>query len=139
MNKLLLAAALSPLWAGQAIVRQPSEIEWKVSGDLPQGAAVHEYHLLYEDPTTHGVQTLVHFSKGYVLPAHRHSHDETLVVLKGQLALTIGDKTTVVKPGGYAMIPAQTAHALKALGWSGCELLVSFSGPPDFKAAQAAQ
>ena len=39
----------------------------------------------------------------------------------------------MLKPGSYASIPAGTLHSLKTAGWGGCEMMVSFSGPVDFK------
>lgn len=129
---LVLALAL-PSSASQLVLKQPVDIDWKVSGTLPQGIATHDYELLYEDPATHGITTLVRFSKGYVLPPHQHSHDETLVVLKGRLSITIDGRTTTLQQGGYAVIPAGVTHSFKTAGWSGCELVVSFAGPMDFK------
>lgn len=110
------------------VLRSPDEVEWKISGSLPPGA---EYHLIYEDPGTHAVQMLVRFPKDYLLAAHSHSHDETILVLKGKLEIEIGDKTTVLKSGAYAMFPAGSTHALKSKGK--CELLVSLNGPFDAK------
>lgn len=129
---LLLALSL-PSSAVELALKQPADIEWKVSGTLPQGIATHDYGLLYEDPATHGITTLVRFSKGYELPPHAHTHDETLVVLKGKLTVTIDGKETTLGPGGYAVIPAGLVHAFKTAGWSGCELVVTFAGPMDFK------
>jgi quercetin dioxygenase-like cupin family protein len=132
--KILLALAVAAC-AAEAIVKTPSEIDYKVSGTLPQGAATHDYHLMYEEPKTHGIQTLVRFSKGYELASHTHTADETIVVLKGKLAVTVGGKTTTLGPGSYSVIPGGSVHALKAQGWGGCELVVTFSGPLDFKPA----
>ena len=130
---LLAALGLTAMAADVPNVKQYSELDWKVSGSLPMGLATHDYHLLYEDKVTRGVQTMVRFSKGYALPAHTHSHDETLVVLRGKLEITVGEKTQVLSPLGYAVIPAGVEHSMKTAGWSACELLVSFSGPVDFK------
>ena len=133
-----LALALAvPSHAAELTLKQPSEIDWKVSGTLPQGVATHDYSLVYEDAATHGIQTLVRFSKGYELPPHTHTKDETLIVLKGKLAITVDGKKTVLGPGGYAVIPGGLAHALKVEGWSGCEMVVTFSGPMDLKPAAA--
>lgn len=139
MTALLLLVLAVPAFSAEAVVRRPGDIEWKVSGTLPQGVATHDYHLLYEDPATHGIQTFVRFSKGYALPAHQHSHDETLVVLKGKLELTIGGKTETLGPGAYAVVPAGTPHAMKTGGWGGCEMMVVFGGPMDFKSAETAK
>ena len=92
--------AFSSLLAAQ-VVKQHDELDWKVSGSLPAGIATHDYHLIHEDKATRGITTLVRFSAGYVLPPHTHTPDEILVVLKGKLAVEMGGKTSVLKPGGY--------------------------------------
>lgn len=107
------------------------KVEWKVSASLPSAAAGHEYHLLFEDPTTHGVQTLVRFAKGYALPPHTHSVAETIVVLDGKLLVELGGKKETLSRGSYAVIPANTPHSLTAT--KRVEMIVSFSGPVDFK------
>jgi quercetin dioxygenase-like cupin family protein len=139
MKKLLLPAvavlAATLSWAADApapVVRSAGELDWHASGDLPPGA---EYHLMYEDPRTHAVQTLVRMPSGYELPLHSHSADETMLVLKGRLQLTLGGATKTISSGGYAMIPAGAAFALKAKGWGGVEFMAAFSGPYDAKPA----
>lgn len=127
---LLLLAALT---SAQPVVRHYKDVEWKVSGSLPAGESSHDYHLLYEDKATKAVQTYVRFDKGFVLPTHSHTHDEILVVLKGKLALEIDGKETVLKAGSYAVIPGGAPHAMRNKGWGKVEMLVSWSGPVDFK------
>lgn len=123
--------SLSAAYASSLRVAHPAaEIDWKASGSLPPGA---EYHLVREDPITHGVQILVRFPAGYSLPEHAHASDETLVVLKGKLLVTEGGTSTTLGPGSYALFPAGRAHALAAKGWNGCELLVSMAGAFDIK------
>ncbi len=137
MMKFPLALALlaASLAAGETgvVIQRPNELDWKVSGSLPAGMATHEYHLIYEDKTTRGVQTLVRFSKGYALPAHSHTHDEVILVLKGKIALEAGGGSSILGQGAYALIPGGTTHALRNAGWGPCEFLASFAGPVDFK------
>jgi quercetin dioxygenase-like cupin family protein len=77
--------------------------------------------------------------KGYVLPAHRHTYDETMYVLKGKIVLGFGDKTQTVAAGGYAVIPAGTVFTMKIEGFSGAEFIAAFSGPFDVKPAEPAR
>ncbi len=116
--------------SGPARVRAAGDVDWKASGSLPPGA---EFHLVYEDPKTHAIQALVRMPKGYSLPSHSHSHDETIVVLKGKLALDFGKGAETISAGGYAAIPAGVAFALKATGFGGVEFLMSLNGPFDMK------
>lgn len=112
------------------VVKTASQVDWKASGSLPPGA---EYHLLYEDPKTHAVQTMVRFPKGYGLPPHSHTADETILVLKGKLVLELAGKTETLGAGGYAVIPAGTTFSLKAAGFGGADFLAAFNGPFDMK------
>ena len=118
--------AAAPAWRA----KNASEIDWKASGSLPPGA---EYHLLYENPATHAVQTLVRMPKGYSLPKHSHEHDETILVLRGKVILDFAGKSEALTAGGYAVIPAGTEFALKAAGFGGADFLAAFAGPFDMK------
>lgn len=118
---------------GGVVVKHADDLDWKVSGSLPSGMATHEYHMISEDKVTHGILSLVRFSRGYVLPLHSHSQDETIFVLKGKIALKVEGRTEILKKGAYTLIGAGTAHALENVGWNSCEILVSFAGPVDFK------
>jgi quercetin dioxygenase-like cupin family protein len=130
---LALAAVLG--WAADApapapVVKSAGDVDWHASGSLPPGA---EYHLIYEDAKTHGVQTIVRMPKGYALPPHRHTYDETIVVLKGKVVLGFGARTETVGVGGYAVIPAETPFTMKIEGFGGAVFVASFNGPFDAK------
>src|ERR1700757_4359265 len=98
LTTLLAALALLPLpglaaEASAPVVKAPSDIDFHASGSLPPGA---EYHLIYEEPKTHGVELIVRMPRGYTLPAHRHTYDETMYVIKGKIILGFGEKTETV-------------------------------------------
>jgi len=120
--------------AAVSVVKPSSKIDWKASGSLPPGA---EYHLIYEDPKTHAVQTLVRFPKGYGLPPHSHTADETILVLKGKLAIDIAGSGETLTAGGYAVIPAGTVFSLNTAGFRAAEFLAAFNGPFDMKGPEA--
>ncbi len=138
---LLAVAAFTATWAlaqsaSGPVVKSPSQIDWKASGSLPPGA---EYHLIYEDPKTHAVQTMVRMPKGYSLPKHAHTADETILVLKGKIVLKFENREETVAQGGYAVIPAGTSFELKAEGFGGVSFLAAFNGPYDAKGAVPAK
>ena len=114
------------------VVKPAAKVDWKASGSLPPGA---EYHLIYEDPKTHAVQTLVRFPKGYGLPEHSHTADETILVLKGKLVIEFAGKSETLTTGGYAVFPAGTVFSLKAASFGGADFLAAFNGPFDMKDA----
>jgi quercetin dioxygenase-like cupin family protein len=125
---VLLCAVSSSAQTPAAVIKHPGEIQWKVSGTLPPSA---EYALIYEDPVTRGVQLLVRFPSGYVLPIHSHGQDETILVIKGKLIVDLGQKPQTLEAGAYATIPAGLNHSLRAKG--ACVLLVTVTGPCDVK------
>lgn len=127
---LAALAAAEPAAAPGPVVRTLAEQRFAASGSLPPGA---EYHLMWEDPVTRGIQALVRVPKGYSLPAHSHSHNETLLVLKGRLKLDFGRQASRLKAGEYALIPAGTRFSLKAEGWGETQFLIAFDGPYDSK------
>ena len=50
-----------------------------------------------------------------ILPAHQHPHEQVSIVTKGELELTIGNTTQVLKQGMVAVIPSNTSHSAKAI------------------------
>ena len=125
----LWAAAQTP--SGPAVFGSPSEGDWRPPTNLPPGA---EYHLVREDPATHGIQALVRFPSGYAVPAHSHSCAETLVVLKGALEVTSGTEVRTLKAGDYVVLPAETPHSLKVKGWGKTVFVAATDGAYDLKA-----
>lgn len=127
----LLAASvpwtLAQVPTGPTVVL-PRDMEWKAPGSLPPGV---EFHAVYENKQTRAIQTLVRFAKGLVLPPHSHSHDETIIVVKGKLGVELNGQETTLIPGAYAFLPAGTVHSLRTKGWGSCEFMFSLSGPFD--------
>lgn len=139
---LLLAAAVLGVWArlaadplkGGAELRLNSSFDWKPATHLPPGA---EYHLVREDPKSHGIQAVVRFPSGYSVPEHSHETDETIVVLSGKLKVKSGGLEETLGPGSYAVFPAGTSHALAAQGWGKVLFLAATDGPYDLKATSS--
>jgi quercetin dioxygenase-like cupin family protein len=77
------------------------------------------------------VQLLVRFESGYTLPNHSHTHDETIMIVKGKLIVDYGTGPVTLGPGDYATIPTGLVHSLKAKGR--CTMLVTVNGPYDVK------
>ncbi|MEW5884705.1 MAG: cupin domain-containing protein [Armatimonadota bacterium] len=137
---LLLAVALGaglvsaqPASTPGPVVRAGADQRFAASGSLPPGA---EYHLMWEDPVSKGVQALVRVPKGYFIPPHSHTRNETMLVIKGKLTLDFGATRSTLKAGDYALLPAGTAFSLKAEGWGQTEFFIAFDGPYDSKPAE---
>lgn len=54
-----------------------------------------------------------------VFPDHDHPADQLLVVLKGEISVTMNGETTMLQPGEEMFFPAKTIHSAK-VGPEGC-------------------
>ncbi len=63
------------------------------------------------------------FDAGAAIHEHSHPNEEVWNVIEGELAVTIDGVTQVAGPGCVAMVPPNTAHAVRALS-SGRALVV---------------
>ncbi|MEE9439394.1 MAG: cupin domain-containing protein [Saprospiraceae bacterium] len=52
---------------------------------------------------------------GTILPTHQHYHEQVSYITKGELQLTIKDKTQILCEGMFVVIPPNTDHSAKAL------------------------
>jgi quercetin dioxygenase-like cupin family protein len=52
---------------------------------------------------------------GCVVPLHSHPHEQSGVVLEGELSFTIGGETRIVHPGDMYIIPGGVEHTVTAL------------------------
>jgi quercetin dioxygenase-like cupin family protein len=129
----LFAMAAAPLlWAADpAGPMQPEEIKW---GPAPPAfLAGAKIAVLAGDPAKTGPVTLrLKMPAGYVIAPHWHPTDERVTVISGQLGLGMGDtldkkNSKVLKPGGYAVAPAEMHH----FAWTktGAIVQVDLMGP----------
>jgi quercetin dioxygenase-like cupin family protein len=129
----LLAMAAAPLLmsAEPSGPMQPEEIKWGAAP--PVLAAGAEIAVLAGDPAKSGPVTLrLKLPAGYAIAPHWHPTDERVTVISGQFGLGMGDtldkkKSKVLKPGGYAVAPANMHH----FAWtkSGAIVQVDLMGP----------
>jgi quercetin dioxygenase-like cupin family protein len=62
------------------------------------------------------------------LPTHHHAEQQISIVRSGELTLTVGAETWVMRPGDCAVIPSQVVHGGDA-GPEGCAVVDVFSPP----------
>ncbi|MDC6365475.1 MULTISPECIES: quercetin 2,3-dioxygenase [Flavobacteriaceae] len=91
---------------------------------------------------------------GIMIPPHVHTkEDEIFKVLEGELEVTVGDKTTILKAGDLAFAPRNVPHSWKVVGDKECKTILSIfpaglevmfeelgelpPGPPDFAKVSA--
>ena len=66
---------------------------------------------------------------GAAAPLHKHTVEETMLVLDGTVWVQIGDERYTVRPQHTVIIPAETPHAWGNAGPNVAKLLWAFGGP----------
>ena len=97
----------------------------KGSPDGSEGVMVHS------DAATGGMDLLVRFPAGHVIPAHFHDSNERIFVAEGQLTLREDAGDTVLKSGGFAFLPARQIQRLSCSSKTPCTFYLSWDGKPD--------
>ncbi len=78
----------------------------------------------------HASVLMVRVAPGASVPTHTHASEvETIHVLTGMGALTIGDEHQAVGPGTFAAIPAGRPHSLANVGEGNLELVATHTPP----------
>lgn len=104
------------------VIVDPEKIKWERAEHLPQGAWT---KMLRGDKETGTMILLFKADKDFHYPKHRHSSDESGVVLEGEV---IDDKGAEIKRGMYYYITAGVEHGPFSTH-EGYTLLIHFSGP----------
>ena len=70
----------------------------------------------------------VSFEPDAPAPMHHHVEQQIAIVLAGELTLTVGDETRVMRAGDCVVIPPNVRHG-GAAGPEGCKVLDVFTPP----------
>jgi quercetin dioxygenase-like cupin family protein len=130
-HKLLIAGVIA-IAVGQtnskAIVVNLDTANWtheKGSADGSEGTMVHA------DQATGGMDLLVRFPAGHVIPPHFHDSNERIFVAEGQLTLRQDTGDTLLNTGGFAFLPAHEIQRLSCSSKTRCTFCLSWDGKPD--------
>ena len=88
---------------------------------------------LFEGFTTRFVETTnmtvahVEIEGGRVLPEHSHEHEQITNLISGELEMTVGGETRVLKPGDVVIVPSNVKHSGRAL--QACYVVDVFNPP----------
>ena len=64
------------------------------------------------------------------VPRHQHPHEQLGIMLEGELELTLGDETRLLRPGDAYTIPPNLPHGARTHD-AGCVVLDIFTPPRD--------
>ena len=98
-----------------------------------------ELTVLHGDPAKPNADVLLRLPGGYVIPPHRHSSAERMILVSGQMEVKYqGAAAATLNPGNYAYGPANAPHRATCVGTTQCHLFVAFEGPVDVVAVAEA-
>jgi quercetin dioxygenase-like cupin family protein len=97
----------------------------KGASDGSEGMMVHSDH------ATGGMDLLVRFQAGHVIPPHFHDSKERIFVAVGQLTLRQDAGDLVLKSGGFAFLPAHQIQRISCSSNTRCTFYLSWDGKPD--------
>ena len=101
---------------------------------LPQGC---ELAVLHGDPAKPNADVLLRIPGGYVIPPHRHSSAERMILVSGQMEVKYqGAAAATLNAGNYAFGPANLPHRATCMGTAQCQLFIAFEGPVDVVAVE---
>jgi quercetin dioxygenase-like cupin family protein len=138
---LLLVIGCSAIAAAQgtpSVVASVAEAKFGPAPPLlPAGAQI---AVLSGNPMGTGAYSVrLRFPANYAIPAHSHPTDENVVVTAGALTFGMGDKLSksekgnkMLKPGGYAVMPAGMNH-YAFTGTAGADIVLYGQAPVEFK------
>ena len=144
MLKYLFAAALLAAGAALASAQDAADPPLaRAAGDpsliwgpcppiLPAGCQI---ALLHGSPAAANADIFLRVPGGYVIPPHRHTSAERMILITGRLRVRYqGAAETTLEPGHYAYGPPGLPHRAACEGDAPCTLFIAFIGPVDAEA-----
>lgn len=142
MQQIATAALIiASLWSyGEAAAQPPSpplaikvsdpSLKWGSCPPVFPGAC--EIAVLQGDPAKPNADIVLKVGPGYVLPRHKHTSAERMILLEGELRVKYdGSKAVTLTPSTYAYGPAGLPHEAACTSASVCTLFIAFEGPVD--------
>ena len=124
LGSLAAAAGQS---ASKAIVTNLDTANWTHEKGAVDGS---EGVMLRTDAATGGMDLLVRFPAGHVIPAHFHDSNEHVIVVEGQLTLRQDTGDVLLNAGGFAFLPAHEVQRLSCSSKTRCTFYLSWDGKP---------
>jgi quercetin dioxygenase-like cupin family protein len=132
LRHMSLLVGLIVIAAGQtrpkAIVINLDTANWTHENGSPVGS---EGAMVHADPATGGIDLLVRFPAGHVIPPHFHDSNERIFVAEGQLTIHQEAGDLAMKTGGFAFLPAHEVQRLSCTSTTRCTFYLSWDGKPD--------
>jgi quercetin dioxygenase-like cupin family protein len=132
LRRIAPAVAFLAFAAGQtaskAVITNLDSANWTQEKGKGDGSAS---VLLDADSATGGIDLLVRFPAGHVIPPHFHDSNERIVVAEGQLTLHRDSGDALINAGGFAFLPAREVQRLACSSKTRCTFYLLWDGKPD--------
>lgn len=130
---LLVLLACSTSFAGEpalVIGVDDDSLQWGPCPDfIPAGC---EIAVLHGDPAKPNLDILFKVPGDFVIPYHRHTSAERMILLSGVLHVSYeGQEKAVIETGSYAYGPAERPHDAYCAAGDPCVLFIAFEAPLD--------
>jgi quercetin dioxygenase-like cupin family protein len=121
---LLVALMLSAQTPKTGVVRQLSDVKFP-AGDGPDCL---QFFLENGDMKTGPSTAIMKATPGCVVKPHYHTAEEQLIIVKGNVSTGMeGMHDTVLRPGGFAMMPSKAVHWFTCTQQEECLMFVTFN------------
>ena len=143
VSRCSFSLIVTALAASQSLAQNPDPPLAMPAGDpalqwgacppiLPTGCQI---AVLHGNPGAPNADIFLRVPGGYVIPPHRHSSAERMILVSGRLRVRYqGAAETTLLPGHYAYGPPGVPHRATCDGQDACTLFIAFIGPVDAEA-----
>ena len=109
-----------------------TDVEWGKPGDGKIAPAGTRTSLQSTNPNTGGISYYAWFPAGGFFDKHWHTHDEYVVLISGEVTVSLGEEVYNLTPGAFIVIPGGVPHYWDVPETGDAIILVKRDGPPDF-------
>ena len=134
---LILASAPARTAGAEALHARPDDakLQWGPCPPIfPKGC---ELAVLHGDPAKDDADVFLRVPGGYVIPPHRHTSPERMILVAGELEVTYaGEAPLTLRVGTYAYGPAKVPHVARCTSREPCVLFIAFVSAVDAEPAE---
>lgn len=124
------AAAASDMAKPLAVDISGAAVQWAGCPPIFPGAC--QMTVVQGDPAKANSDVVLKVGPGTILPRHKHSSAERMILLTGTLTVKYdGAAAVTLNPANYAYGPAGLPHAATCTSAVACTLFIAFEGPVD--------
>lgn len=107
-----------------------ASVQWGGCPPIFPGAC--QMTVVQGDPAKPNSDVVLKVGPGNILPRHKHSSAERMILLTGTLTVKYdGAEAVTLNPSNYAYGPAGLPHVATCTSTDACTLFIAFEGPVD--------